>query len=41
MFPFLLPWPMMGLGIFGSFLQAFIFIMLTMAYLNGAVGEEH
>lgn len=42
MFPFILPWPMMGLGIFGAFLQAFIFIMLTMAYLNGAVGaEEH
>ena len=42
MFPFLLPWPMMCLGIFGSFLQAFIFIMLTMAYLNGAVAhEEH
>lgn len=41
MFPFLLPWPMMGLGIFGALLQAFIFIMLTMAYLNGAVAEEH
>ncbi|MEE4272693.1 MAG: F0F1 ATP synthase subunit A [Thermoanaerobaculales bacterium] len=42
MFPFILPWPMMCLGIFGAFLQAFIFIMLTMAYLNGAVGhEEH
>ena len=42
MFPFILPWPMMALGIFGAFLQAFIFIMLTMAYLNGAVGaEEH
>jgi F-type H+-transporting ATPase subunit a len=42
MFPFLLPWPMMCLGIFGALLQAFIFIMLTMAYLNGAVGaEEH
>ena len=41
MFPFVLPWPMMGLGIFGSLLQAFIFIMLTMAYLNGAVSEEH
>jgi F-type H+-transporting ATPase subunit a len=42
MFPFILPWPMMGLGIFGALLQAFIFIMLTMAYLNGAVGaEEH
>lgn len=42
MFPFILPWPMMCLGIFGSLLQAFIFVMLTMAYLNGAVGaEEH
>ncbi len=42
MFPFLLPWPMMGLGIFGSLLQAFIFIMLTMAYIQGAVAhEEH
>jgi F-type H+-transporting ATPase subunit a len=40
--PFIVPWPMMGLGIFGSLLQAFIFIMLTMAYLQGAVGhEEH
>ena len=42
MFPFLLPWPMMGLGIFGSLLQSFIFIMLMMAYLQGAVAhEEH
>ena len=42
MFPFILPWPMMALGIFGALLQSFIFIMLTMAYLNGAVGaEEH
>jgi F-type H+-transporting ATPase subunit a len=42
LFPLLLPWPMMCLGIFGSLLQAFIFIMLTMAYLNGAVAsEEH
>jgi F-type H+-transporting ATPase subunit a len=42
MFPFVVPWPMMGLGIFGALLQAFIFIMLTMAYLQGAVGaEEH
>jgi F-type H+-transporting ATPase subunit a len=41
-FPFVVPWPMMGLGIFGALLQAFIFIMLTMAYLNGVVAsEEH
>jgi len=39
--PFLIPWPMMALGIFGALLQAFIFIMLTMAYLNGAVATEH
>jgi F-type H+-transporting ATPase subunit a len=42
LFPLLLPWPMMALGIFGALLQSFIFIMLTMAYLQGAVGaEEH
>jgi len=42
LFPFLLPWPMMGLGIFGALLQAFIFIMMTMSYLQGAVAhEEH
>jgi len=42
MFPFILPWPMMGLGIFGAFLQAFIFIMLMMAYLQGATAhDEH
>lgn len=42
MFPFLLPWPMMGLGIFGAVLQTFVFIMLTMVYIGGAVAaEEH
>lgn len=39
--PFVLPWPMMGLGVFGSTLQTFVFIMLTMVYLGGAVAEEH
>jgi len=39
--PFVLPWPMMGLGIFGATLQTFVFIMLTMVYLGGAVAEEH
>jgi len=29
-------------GVFGSMLQAFVFIMLTMIYLGGAVAaEEH
>jgi len=42
MLPFVLPWPMMGLGIFGAFLQTFVFIMLTMVYIAGAtVVEEH
>src|SRR5579872_2075742 len=40
--PFVAPWPMMGLGIFGAFLQTFIFIMLTMVYIAGAIAaEEH
>jgi F-type H+-transporting ATPase subunit a len=42
MLPFVLPWPMMGLGIFGAFLQTFVFIMLLMVYIAGAtVVEEH
>jgi F-type H+-transporting ATPase subunit a len=42
MLPLVLPWPMMGLGIFGAFLQTFVFIMLTMVYIGGAVtAEEH
>ncbi|HVT46017.1 MAG TPA: F0F1 ATP synthase subunit A [Thermoanaerobaculia bacterium] len=42
LFPLLLPWPMMGLGIFGAVLQTFVFIMLTMVYIGGAVtAEEH
>jgi F-type H+-transporting ATPase subunit a len=42
MLPFVLPWPMMGLGIFGAFLQTFVFIMLTMVYIAGAtVVDEH
>ena len=42
LFPFLLPWPMMGLGIFGALLQAFIFIMMTMVVPPGRRrAEEH
>src|ERR1041385_4447973 len=42
MLPFVLPWPMMGLGIFGAFLQTFVFIMLTMVYISGAIAaQEH
>jgi len=39
--PFLLPLPIMGLAIFTSFLQAFIFMILTMIYVSGAVAEDH
>ena len=40
--PIIVPWPMMALGIFGAFLQTFVFIMLTMVYISGAVAaEEH
>ena len=42
MLPFVVPWPMMGLGIFGAFLQTFVFLMMTMVYIGGAVAvEEH
>jgi len=39
--PFVVPLPMMFLGIITSSLQAFIFVMLTMIYLGGAVAAEH
>jgi F-type H+-transporting ATPase subunit a len=39
--PFLAPLPVMFLGIITMPLQAFIFVMLTMIYLGGAVAVEH
>ncbi len=39
--PFIAPLPVMALGVFASFLQAFVFMMLTMIYIAGAVSEEH
>jgi len=39
--PFVAPLPMMFLGIITAVLQAFIFVMLTMIYLQGAVVVEH
>lgn len=39
--PFLVPWPMMGLGILGAVIQTFIFMMLTAVYVSGAVEQEH
>ena len=39
--PFLLPLPIMVLGLFTALLQSFIFMVLPMVYIQGAVGEEH
>ena len=39
--PFLLPIPMFFLMIFTSILQAFVFMMLTMVYIAGALEEAH
>lgn len=39
--PFVAPLPVMGLAVFTSLLQAFIFIMLSTIYLAGAMAEEH
>jgi len=41
LFPFLLSLPVMALGLFASTVQAFIFIVLTMVYLAGAVEDHH
>ena len=39
--PFIAPLPMMVLGLVTGTLQAFIFMLLTMIYLAGAVHTEH
>jgi F-type H+-transporting ATPase subunit a len=39
--PFLVPLPMMFLGIITAMLQAFVFVLLTTIYLGGAVATEH
>jgi F-type H+-transporting ATPase subunit a len=31
----------MGLHVFVAFLQAFVFILLTMSYVSGAVAHDH
>jgi F-type H+-transporting ATPase subunit a len=41
LFPFLISLPVMALGVFASTIQAFIFIVLTMVYLGGAVEHGH
>ena len=39
--PFIAPVPIMALAIFTSLLQAFIFVMLSLIYLGGALISEH
>jgi F-type H+-transporting ATPase subunit a len=41
LFPFLASVLVMFLGLFASLIQAFIFILLTMVYISGAVEEGH
>lgn len=40
-FPFLITLPVMALALFASTVQAFIFIVLTMVYVGGAVEGAH
>jgi F-type H+-transporting ATPase subunit a len=40
--PFLVPLPVMFLGLFVAFVQSFVFMLLSMAYFSGAIShEEH
>lgn len=41
LFPFLISLPVMGLALFASTVQAFIFIVLTMVYLGGSMEHSH
>lgn len=41
MVPILVPVPIMAIGLFAAFLQTFVFIMLTMVYIAGAIAHDH
>jgi F-type H+-transporting ATPase subunit a len=41
MLPLLLPIPILGLGLFVAFIQAYVFVLLTTIYISLAVLEEH
>jgi F-type H+-transporting ATPase subunit a len=41
LFPFLVSVPVMFLALFASSIQAFIFILLSMVYIGGAVEDSH
>ncbi len=39
--PFLVPLPMMLMGVLVSFIQAFVFMLLAMIYISGSMEEAH
>jgi len=39
--PFLLPIPMMLMGVLIAFIQAFVFTLLAMIYIAGSLEEAH
>ena len=39
--PLVVPAPFVALHIFVAFLQAFVFTLLPIVYIGGAVAEEH
>jgi F-type H+-transporting ATPase subunit a len=39
--PFLVPLPMMVMGVMIAFIQTFVFTLLTMIYIGGALEEVH
>jgi F-type H+-transporting ATPase subunit a len=39
--PFLVPLPMILMGVLVSFIQAFVFMLLTMIYIQGSLEEAH
>jgi len=39
--PFLLPLPIMGLGLFVCFVQSFVFVLLTLIYFQMASSHDH
>lgn len=41
LFPFVLPFPMVGLGLLMAGVQTFIFVLLSTIYIGAAVSEEH
>lgn len=41
MFAYLLPVPIMLFELLVAFIQAFVFMMLTMAYISSSISEEH